>query len=87
VSHFVAEHSRDYPDKGWWLIDHDWTNPLILEVSQHIASDGGPPEAYRSGQGEYEDRPMVEWTFTKGYLLPDGIHIEPGDRARLWLQQ
>lgn len=86
MSHFVAEHSRDYPVKGWWIIHHDWTDELVRAVSALIEFDGGPADAYLSGQGEYKDRTMVEWEFRQDYVLP-AIEIEKGDRLRLWLQR
>jgi hypothetical protein len=82
-----TEHSREYPDKGWWLVQHVWTFELAVHVSTLIEEDGGPPMAHASGYGDFYERPMVEHTFTQDYVLPDGVNIEKGDRARFWREQ
>jgi hypothetical protein len=84
----ITEHSRDYEDKGWWLVDHKWTYELAVRVATLIEEDGGPPMAQASGYGEFEGRPMVEHVFTQDYDLPDGEErIEKGDRMRFWRQR
>src|SRR5262245_30082832 len=87
MSHFVAEHSRDFPDKGWWLIRHDWDDNLIHSAAEIINAEGGPPDAHLSGTGQYEDRPLVEWIVKESYELVDGVEVLPGDKLRLWLQK
>jgi hypothetical protein len=89
----VAEHLRknpkSHPDNPvWWQISHVWTAELLAALSTTIEEDGGPAMGMNSGYGDLWDRPYIEHTFSRDYLIgPDIEPIKKGDRVRMWREQ